>query len=237
MRQVAHSCATLGSEKTLKSPLDGFSAENQRSNRRLGQADRVGPSRQRPSVTGSEPVIRIPGNQRGRNRSPPGCHGRTLTSVAPSDCQSQPASFPAGLFPRPPPLRDRRFAGMDSYGLMDQPKISLTVKRLIFGKCLFVRLFARAPRFADTDYCAGGGARWGAARMCPRACAINSLEFPERTRRWPKGSNEAGCDRWRIFASLCVTLATETTPKSPLFEPFVSRKSVVESPKWRKGAP
>jgi hypothetical protein len=28
------------------------------------------------------------------------------------------------------------------------------------------------------------------------------------------------CDRWRIFASLCVTLATEKTPKSPLFEPF-----------------
>jgi hypothetical protein len=60
------------------------------------------------------------------------------------------------------------------------------------------------------------------------------------SRSCPKGSNDGRCDRWRIFASLCVTLWTEKTPKSPLFEPFLaenrwSKRQSSEKASRRKG--
>jgi hypothetical protein len=61
-RILASLCVTLAPEKTPKSPLfESFLAQNQWSNRRPGQADRIVLARQRPSVAGSEPIIRRPG--------------------------------------------------------------------------------------------------------------------------------------------------------------------------------
>ena len=79
MRQVAHFCVSFASLLRLKdaeiAAFDAFLAENQRLNRRPGQADRGGLSRQRASVTGSEPIIRS------RGPAPPA--GFTLSSRPP----------------------------------------------------------------------------------------------------------------------------------------------------------
>jgi hypothetical protein len=86
MRQVAHICVTLAAQR--------------RWNRRPGQADRSGLSLQRPSVTGSEPIIPQTWYQRGRNRKPP----RLPRPKPHAGCPVR-LPIPASLFPRPPPLR------------------------------------------------------------------------------------------------------------------------------------
>ncbi len=151
---------------------------------------------------------------------------------------ARPASLPAT-----PPRRRPRFMARESHGLMDPPKISLTIKRLIFGKCLFVRLFARAAapgrsrrsgwrrRVAVLDL--------GAAGMCSGAREDKFRGISGENQRFPKGSNDGRCDRWRIFASLCVTrvyrcyksdalwriLSTRTPPGNRVQRPGIRRNS------------
>jgi hypothetical protein len=65
----------------------------------------------------------------------------------------------------------------------------------------------------------------------------NSMEFPERTTGAPKGST-----RWpmRQVAHFCVTLRHSRERKDTEIDAFRAssgRKSVVESPKWRKSLP
>jgi hypothetical protein len=47
------------------------------------------------------------------------------------------------------------------------------------------------------------------------------------SRRCPEGSTDGRCDRWRIFASLCVTVVAEKTPKSRLFDSFLAENQGV----------
>ncbi len=101
--------------------------------------------------------------------------------------QHHPAGFPPAVhlpFPplssRPPPLRDRRFAGADSQGRMDHPKKLLTIKGVN------VRLTLPCLIATEPDKKFGGISRGDEA-------------MPERVDR---------C-RMRQVAHICVTLAAQ----------------------------
>ena len=57
-----------------------------------------------------------------------------------------------------------------------------------------------------------------AAGMTKKSARISGAN-----RSCPRGSTYGECDRWRIFASLCVTLRTEKTLKLPLSERFLGQ--------------
>jgi hypothetical protein len=100
---LRHSCGS----KTLESPLfESFLAQNQWSNRRPGQADLGELSGQGLSVTGAEPII-----------------PQTWSSTAPRRLSPFPPTSPRSL----------AITVTDSYGPMDPPRITLTIKWLTFG--------------------------------------------------------------------------------------------------------
>jgi hypothetical protein len=188
-----------------------FLAQNQRSNRQPRQADRVGLSRpKRLSVTGSEPIIRRPGNQRGRNRKPPRFPrpNPSRRLPRPTANPSRPLSQPASS-PRPPPLRtiDRGHGFPRSHG----PSEDIVNHQRVNARLMLLRATAAGLKKNRSNF-----------RSEPK--------LPGRVDRW----------RMRQVAHFCVTLRHSRDRKDTriaAFRAFFGPKSAVESPKWRKSLP
>ncbi len=196
MRQVTHFCVTFASllrpKRRRHRRFSGALAQNQWLNRRPDQPDRGELSLQRPSVTGSEPIIRRPGTSASKIEAPSvPTAGPSCRLPRPTANPSQPLAPPAS--PCRPAIRG------DGFPRSHGPAEDIVKHQMVNVRLTLVRVTAAG---------AEGKIQW------------NFRREPGAAR---KGRPMADATGWRIFASLCVPLGTETTRKSPLFEPFLAQ--------------